>query len=47
MGVAFFSTKRRQFYQIILWDRFDWLASLAPGCESSDDHKRAKPLLPQ
>src|SRR5580693_9293836 len=39
--------KRRKFHQIVLRDRFQRFAGLAPGSESADNHERVESFFPQ
>src|ERR1035438_6937915 len=41
------SIKRRQLYQIVLRNRLDRLAGLAPGSQSADNHERVESFFPQ
>ncbi len=39
--------ERRQLHQIILRDRFNWLAGFAPGSKASDNHERVEAFFPK
>src|ERR1035438_6394760 len=41
------SIKRRQLHQIVLRNRLDRLAGLAPGSQSADNHERVESFFPQ